>query len=688
MYYSAIGILALLVLLIENQDILFKRAKTFKRASWRAYKDFLLAVILYYTTDILWGILESYKLVTPLMIDTSVYFVAMAIGVFCWTKYIVTCLDEKSRFGRFLLYFGRFLSAAVTVIVLINIFVPILFKVDSACVYRALPLRYIIISLQIMILLTLSGYTLTALVRRRTQERRKYRTLTLFGLIMAAFLVAQLYFPYLPLYSIAYLLGTGLLHSFVFAEEKESYRRELEEATKIAELMQENERAKAAYREALDTSAVYENIATMLSRDYFDLYYVNLETNEYIEYGSKTQEGERLVENRGENFFEATKQDARKIVFKEDLPKLLEVLDKETLLSTIDQEGIFRYYYRLMIDGEPTFVSMKVTRVIGDNTHIILGVTNVDAQMKGRMEAEQAKEERRAYLRLSAFSRNLLVLYVLDPESDEYTEFNSSEDFDELGIAKKGDHFFEETFQNAAKAVYEEDRDWFFSQFTKEKILTSVKMDGVFVLDYRLLLQGTPTYVRLKATEVEEDGNIRLVIGLENVDAYVRREQKQAYDLSVAREMAIKDGLTGVKNIYAFEQEKQYLSKQIQEKKDAAFALVVCDINGLKDVNDTLGHQAGDRYICKACNTICNIFRHSPVFRIGGDEFSVICQGNDYEQLDALLAQMDETNRKNNLADDVQIAYGAARFEAGMDVEEVFQQADERMYAHKAALKA
>ena len=53
------------------------------------------------------------------------------------------------------------------------------------------------------------------------------------------------------------------------------------------------------------------------------------------------------------------------------------------------------------------------------------------------------------------------------------------------------------------------------------------------------------------------------------------------------------------------------------------FAIVVCDVNGLKVINDTLGHKAGDEYILSASKMVCDIFQHSPVYRVGGDEFVV-----------------------------------------------------------------
>ena len=89
MYYSAIGLLAVIILLIENRDILLNRSGAFELPAWKVYRKFLFAVLVYYITDILWGILESRRLAAALFADTTIYFVAMAVGVLFWAQYTV-----------------------------------------------------------------------------------------------------------------------------------------------------------------------------------------------------------------------------------------------------------------------------------------------------------------------------------------------------------------------------------------------------------------------------------------------------------------------------------------------------------------------------------------------------------------------------------------------------------------------
>ena len=157
-------------------------------------------------------------------------------------------------------------------------------------------------------------------------------------------------------------------------------------------------------------------------------------------------------------------------------------------------------------------------------------------------------------------------------------------------------------------------------------------------------------------------------------------------NLQVARERASRDALTGVKNQYAFSQAEKALNERIETEEEPAFAIVVCDINDLKIVNDTKGHKVGDTYICRVCDVICSVFRNSTVFRIGGDEFVVICEGEDYENIEALLEEMSEAIHlaENN----VHFAYGCARFAQEMSAQEVFVKADRRMYELKDHMKA
>ena len=147
------------------------------------------------------------------------------------------------------------------------------------------------------------------------------------------------------------------------------------------------------------------------------------------------------------------------------------------------------------------------------------------------------------------------------------------------------------------------------------------------------------------------------------------------------------DGLTGVKNKHAYLEIETQMDRQIESRRQTPFAIVLFDVNDLKKVNDTAGHQAGDQYLRDACKVICDIFKHSPVFRVGGDEFAVIAQGNDYDHMEELLGLMTAHNEEARRDGGIVIACGMSKFENNECVATVFERADHKMYENKTRLK-
>ena len=116
---------------------------------------------------------------------------------------------------------------------------------------------------------------------------------------------------------------------------------------------------------------------------------------------------------------------------------------------------------------------------------------------------------------------------------------------------------------------------------------------------------------------------------LANYISMQRWEKKALEERDEATTVAFTDPLTGVKSKHAFLLQEKQMDADIAAQTAENFAVAVCDVNGLKVINDTLGHKAGDEHIRKASRMICDIFQHSPVYRTGGDEFVVIMRGRD-----------------------------------------------------------
>ena len=173
-----------------------------------------------------------------------------------------------------------------------------------------------------------------------------------------------------------------------------------------------------------------------------------------------------------------------------------------------------------------------------------------------------------------------------------------------------------------------------------------------------------------------------LVIMLSNYS--FMNKQKQAIET-----IANTDAMTGVKSKRAYLALEEELNTAIRQHKAEAFSVVVCDVNGLKYINDNYGHKAGDDYIRRACSMICEMFDHSPVFRTGGDEFVVVLRGRDYQNRTSIMEDLQNASARNAGTDHPVVASGISDYhrESDENFHAVFERADKLMYEHKQFLK-
>ncbi len=190
-----------------------------------------------------------------------------------------------------------------------------------------------------------------------------------------------------------------------------------------------------------------------------------------------------------------------------------------------------------------------------------------------------------------------------------------------------------------------------------------------------------------------------MIMEIENYMKNLLETAKELHDTQrradAMNELATKDALTGIRNKTAYDNETQQLNWNIAEG-NAEFAIAMVDLNFLKRINDTYGHEQGNIAIKKTCYIVCHVFQHSPVFRVGGDEFVVILKNEDYAARDALVQEFknqiaeSSANKDLKIWERVSAAIGIAVFDADIDtsVENVFRRADKAMYQNKKEMKA
>ncbi len=166
------------------------------------------------------------------------------------------------------------------------------------------------------------------------------------------------------------------------------------------------------------------------------------------------------------------------------------------------------------------------------------------------------------------------------------------------------------------------------------------------------------------------------------------KEFEKARMADYYKELANTDSLTKLNNRTAFNHDVEKL-----ENADE-YCIISMDLNDLKKINDTKGHQAGDRYIINAANIIRKVFeKDGKCYRIGGDEFSVIiCKDNCSYMVKELILQLEEQLKEHNQenpSEPVIIAWGYEIKASGeeRDYRQILYMADEKMYKNKEIKK-
>jgi diguanylate cyclase (GGDEF)-like protein len=147
------------------------------------------------------------------------------------------------------------------------------------------------------------------------------------------------------------------------------------------------------------------------------------------------------------------------------------------------------------------------------------------------------------------------------------------------------------------------------------------------------------------------------------------------------RHEATHDALTGLLNRRAF---RARLAREMATQ-DAEFALVLCDMDDLKRVNDTLGHEAGDLALRLLAGALRTGLRRDDAYRLGGDEFAIVLPGAselDAERVVQRLQHAVSTSARDPV-ELIQASFGAAVYEPGESPDRLVARADAVLYQAK-----
>ncbi len=667
MYYSGVGILALIVLFIINREALKRQTvkgekpTPAQRVAVR-YRAFLIASICYFLSDLTWGLLydhhEMPALFPFLYSDTVLYFIFMLLTMLTWIRYIVAYLDKRGRRSKVLLYAVWVLFLIGLIYLMINRFHPFIFSFNEQYEYITAPGRYIAFFLQIILYAVTSIYMLVIAARTNGQEKTRYTAVGLTCLVLGIFQILQILVPLFPFYAMGLLLGSCVVHSFV----DEGERKEKE---------------------------IYDHIASSLAEDYEAMYYIDIETGEYREFATSQEYAAMNVPANGRDFFGETKENVKRYVHPYDKEFAMSMYDKETMLENLEGRNSYTYKYRVMVGEEPRYFRFKVLRA-DDNRHMILCEKDIDDEITEESLRSRSQKKNITFSRIAeSLASNYDVLYYVNAEDASYISYETNDRRGQLVVRKTGEDFFGETLEIIPQVVHKNDRKLVMEFADRDHLRSVMGRRKRSSIEYRLVQNGRSKYFRMTVRKTSDESHY--IIGVENIDAEVKREKQQLKALNTERELARTDEMTGTRNKTAYAEVEQLMQAEMENAPDQLrFAIVVCDANNLKSINDNEGHVAGDEYIRSSANLLCELYKRDAVYRVGGDEFAVVLQGNAYQSREDLMETLRSRIRDNQKAGGGPVlAAGMATYNPREDrfVADVFNRADKEMYADKQSLK-
>lgn len=627
------------------------------------YNYFILAATIYIFVDAVWGIMYEHHdnpALFPFIYSFTVfYFLFMLLTMLTWTRYIVAYLDKRGRKSNLLLH-GVWIMVMIGVICLMaNRFGHFMFSYNEAHEYIGESGRNISFLLQIAYYAVISIYMLYVVHKSVGRERVRYQAVAFTSIVLGVFLVLQILYSFLPSYAIGLMIGISLVHSFVQSGEKRQ-------------------------------KEVHDHIASAMAEDYEAIFYIEIETGEYLSFSLSQKYRSITTTAKGKNFFKDAVESIDQCVYPDDRDYAKGFYDKETLLKNIGGKRSFSFKYRVMVEGEPRFFLFTVMPERGGK-YLIFYEKDIQDELNAELAQKENQKKTVTFSQIAeSLASNYDMIYYVDVTDSTYVGYEVNNIFGNLQIGRSGKDFFLDCLERIPSVIYLPDIDAVTDYLNKDNMISSLEIHKEHNIDYRITIDGSPRYTRMTAKKASDSKHI--IIGVEDIDAEVQREKQQLKALKSEKELARRDELTGIKNKTAYKELEASVQGNIDNCIDyLEFGLVVCDANNLKYINDTFGHAAGDEYIKSAARILCDIFVHSPVFRVGGDEFVVFLRGGDFairhELMEKLRNQVLENNKAGN---GVVLAAGLSEYNPETDkyAVEIFERADKEMYEDKQRLKA
>lgn len=623
----------------------------------KSYRLMTRWVIIFCLQDALWGLCEANVIKNDFIffISSSIFHMSTVLTTFFWLKYVLDYLGESVRHKKLYLSLDVLVICFEFLLVVINCFKITLFKIVDGN-YITGPYRPLTFINQYVVYVVIGIITLTHAFRKDRKESANYRTVFLFALAPIVLGICQLLYPDAPFYSLGYFLGCFIVHIFVVAHDREIYLNEEEKMQKILELNHELEKKQSEF------DGQY-NILQSISGVYD---YINL-----VDFDTKTayrfDEKDSVVENFDidKDPHTSLNKNLAPLVNEHHYERFVEF----TNLSTLDEKmrGNKHTTDEFQLSDGDWIRAMYIR--IGDNVNDpISKVAYALRDITG-----DRKREEQVY---SALTNLVYSLHIFNLEDDTMERLIESDVFKQIvGKEESGQKMANTIIKATCKDEYLEGMLQFVDFSTvSERMQGKSSLSIEFVGKYHGWTRMTFIPIEMNNNKIK-----KLVVTTEIIDSEKNELMNLVYKSST-------DELTRLYNRRMYEEELDAITTNNDMSKLIIMSL---DVNGLKTVNDTMGHKAGDELIIGSgkCikDSLCSVGK---VYRTGGDEFMAILRC-EKEELTEILEKFDQNIEawSGNLVKSLSISYGyAATLDyPGVAIRELASEADKNMYESKSA---
>ncbi len=251
------------------------------------------------------------------------------------------------------------------------------------------------------------------------------------------------------------------------------------------------------------------------------------------------------------------------MVAEEDRTRMQEEIGLPYILKQFETRNHFSVSFVRELESGPRHYIVDLVRVFmpGGRTGVMMGFKDVDEDVRHRQAMQQALEdarkaeaqyrqaaaERMTYEKVAqALAGDYFSIYAVDPDTDRFAEYSATKEYDDLGVEKDGEDFFSLSRKNMERLIFSEDRERVLGTFHKEKVMSILERDGSFTMKYRLMAGEAPIWVSMKATLLQDEDGRHLIIGINNIDAQMKRELEYQRHVAEARTKARNDFLANM----------------------------------------------------------------------------------------------------------------------------------------------